>query len=168
MHRKKSQVAIEYMMLVSIVLVMIMGFSYYFFSQKEQFEHDAMEAKVDYIGNRVSKLAEEAYYSIGPYRKTLNVQVPEKIERIYVHDKKYLVFETDDGETYVYQSDSPMYGYVEGSEAHSGQVIIEKVGDKAVICTGLECKCYDSEIGYCGDLVDNDCDGQIDHSDSEC
>ena len=165
--KKRAQAAIEYSMVVFISLILISGFTYYFFEQKTSYEDDTVQSRIDNIGMKVSEFAEEAKYSTGPYRKTFRVNIPEGIERLYVHDKNYIVFETFDGKDFVYESRSPVFGYIENDSIHSGKVIVEKINDKAVICTTAPCNCKSSEI-YCDDKADNDCDGYVDGADTDC
>ena len=164
----KAQAAIEYSMVVFISLILISGFTYYFFEQKTSYEDDTVQSRIDNIGMKVSEFAEEAKYSTGPYRKTFRVNIPEGVQRMYVHDGKYIVFETYDGNTFVYQSRNSVFGYIEEDKIHSGKVVVEKVNESAVICGSSPCKCMDNEIGYCDDKADNDCDGYVDGADTDC
>lgn len=168
MYRKKrAQVAIEYMAVVFISLILISGFTYYFFSQKDSYEDEAMESRVDHIGNKISQYAEEAHYSTGPYRKVFKTRMPEPVDSLRVQDKNQIVFETSDGRNFVYMTRIPVYGYIENGSIQSGKIVVENVNNKAVICSDTPCSCAASEI-HCDDLADNDCDGYVDGADTDC
>ncbi|MFW6450119.1 MAG: hypothetical protein ACOCZ6_03625 [Nanoarchaeota archaeon] len=165
--KKRSQIALEYTMVVFISLIMIGGVTYYFFSQQSSYEDEAVQAKVNSIGEKISRYAEEAYYSTGPYRKTLEMELPQRINKIYVHDDNIIVFQAEGDNEYVYLSGAPVYGYVLKDSLHTGKIIVEKINDRPVICGKAPCSCEENETN-CTDMIDNDCDGKIDGADTDC
>lgn len=99
--KTKSQVALEYLMVVGLAFVIIMPMVYMFYSYTVSTQEEVGMAKIHKIGVDIVNAAEGVYYLGEPSRSTLNVNMPAGIYEVEVlggtgYEKQLLVFKFGD------------------------------------------------------------------------
>lgn len=88
----KAQSSVEYLMILAVTLVIIIPVSYLFISFTSQSNDLIAYAQITEIGRSIVDNAESIYYSGEHSRLLIDVNIPEKIEEIYILSNKELIF----------------------------------------------------------------------------
>jgi hypothetical protein len=170
---KKSQAAIEYLVVSAILMAIIIPLTYYYFSSATDASEDVMQQKCQLIGNQIVNEVKELYLSPGFAKKTLRVQIPTFVKRIYSEEDK-IVFDltTSNGNsTFIFPIETPIILNVDPSEISSGKIVIIKnpsLGSHIIVGSNSFQMPDVNETGNCFDGFDNDWDGMIDACDVDC
>lgn len=88
---QKGQISVEYLMILGVTFVMIIGASYVFYNYSQSTNTEIVKSQVNVLGNKLVNQA-EAIYSVGEGSLVrLPLTVPEEVEEIYVVDSNTLV-----------------------------------------------------------------------------
>ncbi len=93
---KRSQAAMEYLMVAGIAFVIIVPMMYVLYQYTSDMGQDVSEAKIKKIGDDIVNSAEQIFYLGEPSRTTLRFDMPDGVHRIYVTGDRTLVFELGD------------------------------------------------------------------------
>jgi hypothetical protein len=137
----KAQSALEYLMVIALVLGIIVPVTYLFFNYTSGSNIEIVDAQVNRIGRNIIDTAESVYYSGKSSKIVVELNMPENVEDVYIIAERELVFKviTELGETEtVFFSDIDITIAEEGdlsSLAGSGlkKVKIESDGTKVLI-----------------------------------
>jgi len=171
MQTKKSQSAVEYLMVIAIMTIILVPLVVYNFSRTQQAKQDVLVADTKRIGNELVGSADDVYYSPGFAKRTLDEQVPGFVDRIYA-EPGAIVFDvtTDSGpNTLYFKVDVPVIVSINLSSNQASPIYVKKdisIGQFVVICNADLCKKTADETGLCNDGIDNDWDFKTDSEDT--
>jgi uncharacterized protein (UPF0333 family) len=169
----KAQAAMEYLLVVGISFIIITSIGYYFLIQKSDSQENMVHAQVQQIGDDVVKNVEEVYFAAGASKKTMEITIPEEVDRIVVENSNTLVIRLNDGSETVISSKIPFFVFYEGLERFSKNICIQKITYKGneyvIVCAIEDCNCQISQNETdCTNGQDDDIDGKIDGQDPDC
>ena len=84
---RKSQVAVEFLIVVGIAFTMLIPAMYLFSQYSSSSNNAVVSNQVDRVGRALITTAEEMYYYGKNSKTTINVYFPEKIDSIYLNPK---------------------------------------------------------------------------------
>jgi len=97
----KAQSALEYLMIIALVLGLIIPITYLFFRYSSQSTEQIIDSQINQIGNSIVDTAEIVYFSGENSKIILEINMPERVGDIYILANRELVFEisSEIGET---------------------------------------------------------------------
>jgi len=97
----KAQSALEYLMVIALVLGIIVPVTYLFFNYTSGSNIEIVDAQVNRIGRNIIDTAESVYYSGKSSKIVVELNMPENVEDVYIIAERELVFKviTELGET---------------------------------------------------------------------
>ena len=171
--KKKSQSAMEYLMVVGLMTAILVPLVYLNFAKTVEVKEDVLIAETNRIGRAMVTSIQDVYYAPGFAKRTLDVQLPDFVTRVY-SEPKGIVFDmtTNEGPSTMYFNiDVPVIVNINNSKGIGGLIIIKKdykVGNFVVVCSEDLCTNTTNEVGLCNDGFDNDWDFDTDCRDSDC
>lgn len=91
---RKSQVAMEFLIVMTFAFLMTIPLIILFYKQSEDLNRDITASQIDKIASEIRDTADEVYYLGSPSKKTISVFMPESVESITIGGKK-IVFTID-------------------------------------------------------------------------
>ncbi len=91
----KAQSALEYLMVVALTLMIIVPTTYLFYSYSKQSTDQLIYPQINGIGREIISTAESVYYSGEHSRIVMDINMPEKVNDVYILDERELVFEIE-------------------------------------------------------------------------
>lgn len=88
----KAQSALEYLMVMAIVFMIIVPTVYLFYSYSKQSTEQMVYPQINDIGRTIINNAESVYYSGKHSKIVIDVDMPDKINDVYVLYNRELVF----------------------------------------------------------------------------
>ena len=88
----KAQSALEYLLIVALVLGLIIPITYLFFRYGSQSNEQIIDSQINQIGNTVVDTAEIVYYSGEGAKIILELKIPESIDSVDILGDRELVF----------------------------------------------------------------------------
>jgi hypothetical protein len=112
---KKAQISVEYLIVLGITMVLLIGASYIFFQYSKSSSEKILKSEVNNIGNKIMTTA-ESVYSLGEGSMIrLELNFPDQISNVYIVGNSELViraeFSTGNTES-VFFSDIPINGTI--------------------------------------------------------
>ena len=97
----KAQSALEYLMVIALVLGIIVPVTYLFFNYTSGSNIEIVDAQVNRIGRNIIDTAESVYYSGEGSKIVLEINMPENVMAVSIMKNRELVFNiiTELGET---------------------------------------------------------------------
>lgn len=97
----KAQSALEYLMIIALVLGIIVPVTYLFFKYSSESNAEIVDSQITKIGRNIIDTAEIVYFSGKGAKIVVEVNMPEGVDDIYILSNRELVFEvtTEIGET---------------------------------------------------------------------
>jgi len=171
--KKKSQSAMEYLMVMGLMTALLVPIVYLNFAKTVEAEEDVLIAETDRIGKAIVSAVGDVYYSPGFAKRTLEVHLPSFVNRIYAEPKGIVIeMTTSSGPSVLYyDTNIPVVILINESGGIDGEISIKKdynIGDFVIVCIEGFCDIFNNETGYCHDNIDNDYDGKIDECDYDC
>lgn len=173
MKLKNAQVAIEYLIVTAFLIGILVPLSYYYFSSASNASEEVMHEKSHRIGNQIIGYAKELYLTPGFAKKTLKVDIPTFVERIYSEEDK-IVFDVTSSKgdsTFIFPIKTPVIVNIDPNEISDGRITLIKnpnYGSFVLINTESYSQPTITESGLCFDGFDNDWNGKIDACDILC
>lgn len=91
----KAQSAVEYLMIVAITLMIIVPTTYLFYTYSRESTEQIVYPQIDDIGSNIINSAESVYYS-GEYSKiVIDINMPERINDVYILYNREIVFDVE-------------------------------------------------------------------------
>jgi len=91
----KAQSAMEYLMIVAITLMIIVPTTYLFYTYSKQSIEQAVYPQINDIGTNIINNAESVYYSGEHSKIVMDINMPDKINDIYILENRELVFDVE-------------------------------------------------------------------------
>lgn len=82
----KAQVAMEYLVIVAVVVMMIFPLVLIFTVQTDNMRADITNAQLKKLGDELTASVSDVYYMGSPAQKTIKISFPEGINSINIHD----------------------------------------------------------------------------------
>jgi hypothetical protein len=97
----KAQSALEYLMIIALVLGIIVPVTYLFFQYSSESNAKIVDSQIIKIGRNIIDTAEIVYFSGEGAKIVVELNMPEGVDDIYILSNRELVFEftTEIGET---------------------------------------------------------------------
>ena len=97
----KAQSALEYLMIIALVLGIIVPVTYLFFKYSSESNAEIVDSQIIKIGRNIIDTAEIVYFSGEGAKIVVELNMPEGVDDIYILSNRELVFEvtTEIGET---------------------------------------------------------------------
>ncbi len=171
--KRRSQSAVEYLMVIGIMTAILVPLVVYNFSKTTQMKEDVLIADSKRIGNDITSSVEDVYYAPGFAKRTLDVQVPAFVDRIYT-EPDAIVFDimTNSGpSTLFFKVDVPLIVSINLTSNQASPIYVKKdinAGQYVVVCNADLCTKKPDESGLCNDGIDNDWDFKTDACDEDC
>ena len=88
----KSQSALEYLMIIALVLGIIVPTTYLLFRYTSESNVQIIDSQINQIGRKIIDTAKSVYFSGEGAKITLEINMPENVDDIYILAKRELVF----------------------------------------------------------------------------
>jgi len=86
----KAQSAVEYLVIISITLMLLLPVVYIFFNYSKSTQSTSVDAQAVAIGNTILDAAEKVYYSGKDSKLVVEVTVPEEAYAAHIYDNREL------------------------------------------------------------------------------
>lgn len=93
---KLAQASLEFLMIVSVSLVMSMPLVLIFTNQQDNIRSDIISAQIERVATSVADTADEVYYMGPPAQKTVRIDFPQGINEIKLESNQ-IIFVMDVG-----------------------------------------------------------------------
>lgn len=90
--RKKSQSAVEYLIIIGLSLGLILPTTYLFFRYSAQSKEQIIDSQINQAGNSIIDTAEIVYFSGKDSKIILELNIPKGIENVNIIGSRELVF----------------------------------------------------------------------------
>ena len=88
----KAQSALEYLLIIALVLGLIIPITYLFFRYGSQSNEQIVDSQINQIGNTIVDTAEIVYYSGEGAKIIVELKIPENIDSVDILEDRELVF----------------------------------------------------------------------------
>ena len=88
----KAQSAFEYLMIIALTIAIIVPTTYLFFNFSSQSNAKIVDSQLNQIGRDMIDTAESIYFSGDGSKIVLDLNMPDKVNDIYIIDNRELVF----------------------------------------------------------------------------
>ena len=88
----KAQSALEYLLIIALVMGLIIPITYLFFRYGSQFNEQIVDSQINQIGNTIVDTAEIVYYSGEGAKIIVELKIPENIDSVDILEDRELVF----------------------------------------------------------------------------
>ena len=95
---KKAQISVEYMIILSITIAMVIGGAVIFVTYTESSKNQVTKSQISGLGNQIIQNAESIYTIGNGSWIVIDVDYPKELVDIYIADKEELVFVLDTSE----------------------------------------------------------------------
>ncbi len=115
---ERAQAAIEYLLLVAVVLAVLVPASYMFYDYSKQSSTEIKTSQVNKIGNEIVDRAEEVYYMGPPATVKFEAQMPDNVRGMWIATTPngyVLVFNVTTDTGYINQVAFPVSLKIDGS-----------------------------------------------------
>lgn len=85
-----AQASLEFLMIVSVSLVMSMPLVLIFTNQQDSLRADIISAQIERVATNVADTADEVYYMGPPAQKTIRVDFPQGINEVILDDNRII------------------------------------------------------------------------------
>lgn len=82
--KNKAQVGIEYLIVTSFILFVIIGIMGLGFYYLNNFSDSIVSARVNNLGFKITNTAEKVSYAGEPSKATINIQIPKQVKNIEI------------------------------------------------------------------------------------
>jgi hypothetical protein len=93
---KKAQSSIEYIMIISFGLLIMLPITYYAYSYASGQTDETVHSTLKGIGDQIADTAEQVYYLGAPSKMTIEANFPDTVKDITILGQKELVFHFGD------------------------------------------------------------------------
>jgi len=171
--KKKSQSATEYLMVVGLMTAILVPIVYLNFAKTVEVKEDVLIAETDRIGKAMVSAVWDVYYAPSFAKRTMEVHLPEFVNRIYAEPQGIVIdMTTSSGPNVLYyDTNIPVIISINSSGGIDGEIIIKKdykIGNFVVVCSEDLCTNTTDEAGLCNDGFDNDWNFLTDCCDPAC
>lgn len=95
-----AQASLEFLMIVSVSLVMSMPLVLIFTNQQDTMRADIVGAQIERVATSVADTAEEVYYMGPPAQRTIRVDFPQGIDEVILENNQIIFVMNVGGSTY--------------------------------------------------------------------
>ena len=88
----KAQSALEYLLIIALVLGLIIPITYLFFRYGSQSNEQIVDSQINQIGNTIVDTAKIVYYSGEGAKIIVELKIPENIDSVDILEDRELVF----------------------------------------------------------------------------
>lgn len=144
-HAAKAQAAFEYILMITIVLLIMAPGLYYLMSKAEETRYDVARAQLDMIGHHIMEDAAVIYYSGENSKRTYRTSLPVEVKRFWLggKDNMEIIFtmDTPQGDRdVVFVSDVDIeFPYPVEAEAipNINRIFLVNKDDRVILCTNI-------------------------------
>jgi hypothetical protein len=174
---KKSQVAVEYIVMVVVVLSILVPSMYFVYQRQKEPQTETSLQKMFEIGETIKQAAEQLYSTPGLNKKTIEFNFPSGMQEIKIENSRQIVItaDTDEGtKVLTFESNVPISATITKDDFRKGKIVLERqdLGDQIVVVLSTTGKvnCSAAEVPglTCDNGLDDDCDAKVDLFDSDC
>ena len=91
-HRVKSQISLEYLLIVALTFAIIIPTTYLFYNYSKESSQEIVDAQITKLGRSIVDSSETIFYSGQGSKTILDLNVPDNVESAIIIDGRELVF----------------------------------------------------------------------------